>query len=231
MANEQEKTLPWFKWFTKDARNYREVFSNEQMGELFFAAMITVENNEKVEVSNEIRFAYLQLCTAIDEARAAYLKKCEINRNNRNKGGKAKTAKAEVKKDEFKPPTKTDFRNMAKHICKKYNIENCDQYTIDNILEKLAKNNWCFDKIPITSKAIIECVVFCYLTEEKVAFDLLREALICGYENQFTNIDFFVDELLSFYDWDKKSFYIAENNYVKTSEFVQWFFSLSDDEE
>ncbi len=225
MTIEQDKVLPWLKWFTKDAKNYREVFNNEQMGELFFAAMKTVENNEKVEVSSEIKFAYLQLCTTIDEARTAYFKKCETNARNGAKGGKAKAAKAEVKKDEFKPPSKTDFKNIAKHICKEYSIEDCDQYTINNMFEELTKNNWCFDEIPIASKAILECIVFCYLTKEKITFDLLRESLICGHGKEFTDIDFFTEELLGFYDWDKKHFYIAKNNYVNTPEFVRWFFS------
>lgn len=225
MTNEQDKVLPWLKWFTKDAKNYREVFSNEQMGELFFAAMKTVENNEKVEVSNEIRFAYLQLCTTIEEARSAYLKKCEINRNNRNKGSKAKTAKAKAKKDEFKPPNKTDFRNMAKHICREYDIENYDQYTIDNVFDELAKNHWCFNKNQITSKAIMECVVYYYLTKDKVVYDLINEAFVNGYINQFTGLNFLCDELLYFYDWDRNSYRTTEKEHVDVSEFLQWFFS------
>ena len=181
--NEQDKTLPWFKWFTKDVKNYREVFNNEQMGELFFAVMKTVESNERVEVSKEIKFPYLQLCTTVAEVREAYLKKCETNAINGAKGGKAKAAntKAETKGNEFKPPSKTEFRTMATHIVKTYDLD-CDAYEIDNAFDFYNNKNWTFGDIPITNKNQLECAAFTHLSENIASIRIFRQALMKKYE-------------------------------------------------
>ena len=96
--DEQNKTLSWFKWQIRDIKSYREVFTNEQMGELFFAVMETAESGEKVNVSAAIRLAYLQMCNDIEVARAAYIKKCEQNAKNGAKGGRAKAENAKDNK-------------------------------------------------------------------------------------------------------------------------------------
>lgn len=225
MTIEQDKVLPWLKWFTKDVKNYREVFSNEQMGELFFAAMKKVENNEAVAVSNEIKFAYLQLCTAIDEARAAYFEKCETNAKNGAKGGKAKAAKAKAKKDEFKPPSKTDFRNMAKHICREYDIENCDQYTIDNIFDEFSDKNWKFYNASLKSKSLLECATFFELTKDILSFRILLKAIK---ENYDINLNTLVECSLG-YNEDLNEYYIDGKSFKNEDDLLMYFYG--DEEE
>lgn len=227
--NEQDKILPWLKWFTKDVKNYREVFNNEQMGELFFAVMKTVESNERVEVSNEIKFAYLQLCTAVDEAKAAYFKKCETNAMNGAKGGKAKAAstKLEAKENGFKPPSKTEFRNMAKHICKKYDFSCCDAYEIDTAFDFYATNNWAVDGIPIRNKKQLECAAYAQLCDCLEARKLFKVLLSSDKDDSWGLTDF--DYMMEYYNPIKNCYCESDElfskNFLNASEFVEWWFA------
>ncbi len=227
MSEENKATMPWFKWHVKDVINYREVFTTEQIGELFLAAMKTVETGERIEVSSEIKFAYLQLCTDISEARTAYLKKCETNAKNGAKGGKTKAENAKTKENGFKPPTKTEFKTMAKSLANSECIC-CDSYDFDKGFEFFVNANWTVDGEPISDRTALECAVCAYL-EGSYEMPKLLKALLSSdkAKGKFDLSDFY--NLFKFYDPPKKLYKCNPNDpfsqvFHNASDFVEWWF-------
>lgn len=189
MSDKNTKGLSWFKWLTKDVKNYRAVFTNEQMGELFFAVMETVETGQKVEVSTALKLAYMQLCSAADEAKTAYIKKCQQNALNGAKGGKAKAENVKSNNNcSFKQPTKTDFRKMAKNIQKKYDVA-CDQYDIDQFFEKLLSEQWKFLNKTIKNQHQLEAVFYAEFAEDRDIFRIVIEILKSDKDFDLETID------------------------------------------
>ena len=136
--------------------------STEQIGRLFVAVMETVEKGEVIEVGNDIKYAYSEHYRRVIDSKKAYEEKCKKNALNGSKGGKAKVAKRETgNKNEagFKGLSKTQFRDMAKYICHEYNTAYV-QYEIDNLFERLSKNEWKYRGQLILSKHQCEAVVY-----------------------------------------------------------------------
>lgn len=196
MSDENKKGLSWFKWLTKDVKNYRAVFTNEQMGELFFSVMETVETGQKVEVSSELKLAYMQLCSAADEAKTAYIKKCQQNALNGAKGGKAKAENTRSKNNDcgFKPPSKTDFRKMAKNIQKNYDVC-CDQYEIDQFFEKISSEQWSYHGRAIKNQHQLEAIFCAKFAEDREIYHIIFEILKTDEDFDLDTISFIYDNL------------------------------------
>ena len=126
---------------------------------------------------------------------------------NGSKGGKAKAAKAKAKaaeeakakaaeeaeeeanEAEVKPPSKTDFRNMAKHICKEVDYD-ADAYEIDSAYDEFVLDEWSFMSIPLpTNKTLFESVVLWYLTNDTRVLAMLRYAVEKNRTLSFKTID------------------------------------------
>ena len=218
--------MPWFKWHVKDVINYREVFTTEQIGELFLAGMKTVETGERIEVSPEIKFAYLQLCTDISEARTAYLKKCEINAKNGAKGGKTKAENVKTKENGFKPPTQTQFKTMAKSLAKTHDIQ-CDAYSFDKAFEHYDQNKWTVNGASITDRNSLECAVCAFLESSPPMLALL---------NGFLTSNKVKGKILDVYDLYEMNEHYYQGKFrcnkddlfsqaLTASDFVEWWFS------
>lgn len=195
MSDENKKGLSWFKWLTKDVKNYRAVLTNEQMGELFFAVMETVDTGQRVDVSNELKLAYIQLCSVADEAKTAYIKKCQQNALNGAKGGKAKAENVKSNNNcSFKQPTKTDFRKMAKNIKNNYDVC-CDQYEIDQFFEKLLSEQWKFLNKTIKNQHQLEAVFYANFAEDRNIYRIVIEILKSDKDFDLDTIDSIYYEL------------------------------------
>lgn len=158
MQEEKSKyNLSWYKWPVDQVKGFKESLNNEQMGELFFAVMETVETGNKVEVSAELKVVYSMFCVDVERTRTAYKNKCENLAKNGSKGGKAKAKNKTNAKNEtsFKPPSKAEFKEMMKRI----SHETKSTYD-DNLAEKsynqLRDNGWKLKTEVISAKSQIE---------------------------------------------------------------------------
>ena len=158
--------LSWHKWWVQDADDCRESLTNDQMGELFFAVMAYVKNPERLDVSPEIRFPYATFCNKVDAARKAYAKTSEARAEAGRKGGRAKAAKAngaissgeqadKAAPPSFKPPTKTEFKSMIRHLRNKGEIA-VDDYEALKFYETLERSAWTIKGIPFQSMDALE---------------------------------------------------------------------------
>lgn len=154
MQEEKSKyNLSWYKWPVDQVKGFKESLNNEQMGELFFAVMETVETGNKVEVSAELKVVYSMCCVDVERTRTAYKNKCENLAKNGSKGGKAKAnAKNETS---FQPPTKAEFKEMMKHISHEKNIKYKDDLA-EKSYNKLCNNGWKLKTEAISMKSQIE---------------------------------------------------------------------------
>lgn len=244
MAEKKERgKLFWHKWTVEDAKIFREVLTNEQMGELFFAIMETVDTGNLTTVSKEIEMAYKMYCSKVEGARTAYRNKCDKLAENASLGGKAKAKNREgAEKDTgFKPPTKTDFRNMAKHICRVYEL-NYDNYEIDNLYERLSGDGWCIEDKRIKEKNEIFAVVYAHFTDmnyDRVYF--LNNTIRYFYKtfNVENKHDLDIDVLQGFENKkdEERNFWEIDNKIYREplaaieAFFNYWFITLGSDEE
>lgn len=221
--------LNWHKWFVEDAKAFKEVMDNEQMGELFFAIMETVETGERVNVSEYIKPIYLMYCVKVESARTAYKNKCENLAKNGSKGGKAKAEnKANAKNENsFKPPSKTAFKEMVKHLEHEYNFK-CSNYDIQDLYELLERLNWEILNRPITKKYQLEAYALIYLakcTDGKFLFE-------CGISLFKLTIDVCCDTVFDFYDCyddNNEEWIIGNDTYTEIEEAAKAFLNRYDE--
>lgn len=179
--------LYYHKWTVEDYELYKSSFSNEQMGELFFAVMQSVKTGEKIDIEDKtLSFAYNVQYNNLIKSQSKYMKKCETNRQNGSKGGKKKAENAKKRKEaeatkeqEAKPesetyklPKKTVFKDMVKRIAHdeghNYFDRNlfCSDEFITGLFDSLsAKNCDPSDALSFRSKSELEVYIL---------FELLR---------------------------------------------------------
>ena len=202
MQEEKSKyNLSWYKWPVDQVKGFKESLNNEQMGELFFAVMETVETGNKVEVSAELKVVYSMLCIDVERTRAAYKNKCENLAKNGSKGGKAKAENKANAKNEtsFKPPTKTYFKNMMKKIAHDYEMKYFDNLAED-VYKSLCEAGWKVFDNPISTNTQIEAYCLSLLAREN-GDDILFS---CGTNLLKIDSDVDVDMVYDFYlDFDE----------------------------
>lgn len=200
MQEEKSKyNLSWYKWPVDQVKGFKESLNNEQMGELFFAVMETVETGNKVEVSAELKVVYSMLCIDVERTRAAYKNKCENLAKNGSKGGKAKAENKANAKNEtsFKPPTKTAFKEMAKYIAHKEGL-NFINYEIQNLYDSLSESDWKIYNRPITKKYQLEAYVLTILAKST---DGAESYFACGINLFEQKVDVDIPMIHEFYDY------------------------------
>lgn len=162
MEDRERGKLTYHKWYTDKVDIYRKNFTNEQMGELFFAVLETVETSEIVEVSDGIRFAYELCCIDVEAARKAYKKRCETNARNGAKGGKAK---ADNMKKASKAPTETEFDKIVQDVCTTEGLS----YTAEKSKELYTKfnaNEWKM-KNKAADADLIKAAIYAFFSDDK----------------------------------------------------------------
>ena len=162
MGESNKHRLAWVKWSVEDADICRNALENRQMGELFFAVMHYAGTGERPKVSPDIQFAFDMFAANVDSFRTAYKKTCEERAENGAKGGRKKAENAKSKKVEnttFTPPTKTEFRNMAKHY-KSMEEAEFDDFDLYQFYADLVSSDWTIDGVRIKSQDALEAAFF-----------------------------------------------------------------------
>ena len=178
--------MSWHKWFVSDAESFKEL-TNEQMGKMFFAVMETVKTGEKVEVSDDIKLVYAIYIQKVFAAQVAYKNKCNKNAKSGQKGGLAKAENQRKRKEEqqnseeeqaettdekntFKFPSKTEFKNMAKHLVKTQESKfyylplTFDNYEITELYEEISeRQEW--KNLKIVSKTMLKNICYVFLAD------------------------------------------------------------------
>lgn len=158
----QTGVLSWFKWWVSDANTCKATLTNEQMGELFYAVMAYVEKPDKIVVSPAIQFPYSMFCEKVDAARKAYKCQSEKRAEAGRKGGKAKAENAKSASTSaptsYKPPTKTEYKALIKHLRKSQKIQ-VDDYEASEFYDDLKSFNWTINGVPIGSTKQIEAAI------------------------------------------------------------------------
>ena len=155
--------LYYFKWSFDQAQIYEDILTNEQLGELFRAVMDYARDGTEREVSAEILFPYRECKLAVDRSNSAYEKKCQTNKENGAKGGKAKAARSKERQKEsndpkYIPPTKAEFKAMVSHFRSTDGIE-ADDYEVLKLFDDLTKANWTIGGEPIMSTDELETII------------------------------------------------------------------------
>lgn len=215
MPDEKERgKLSWFKWTVDDAKMLQEVFTEQQVGVFFLAVMKAVETGEldPDSVPPEMQLSYRMFCQKVFAAISAYTNKCEMNARNGAKGGRAKAENARKNSDisesvsPFKPPTKSEFKNMAKLIRSKYGLD-LDAYEIDRTYDDLAVSGWNYRGAPLTTRKQIEAVIYAVALGEYDYISAVRLFLEKGYTDLEAET---IDILACDYDSDRKAWQLVK---------------------
>lgn len=174
--NNSNHQIVYHKWYIDEANNFKTFLTDEQMGKLFFAIMETAKNfGNEIEVDEDIRQVYKSNLINVKKACNSYLSTCE----KRSEAGKISAKKRSQKQssesriddisnvvsNEFKLPTKTEFKNMAKSMVKMQNsyllFLDYDDYSITELYNEITSNNkW--RTIPIVNEKMLQLI--CYVT-------------------------------------------------------------------
>lgn len=212
MAEEVYSPLAWFKWSTDDANILREALTETQVGVIFLAVMKAAETGvvDIDSVPPDLQITYRMYCQKVKSAAIAYANKCSTNRKNGAKGGRAKANNAreksaeEVLRPKFKPPTKTEFKNMVKHIRAEYELD-IDAYEIDRLYDNLAGNGWKFRSVSLTTRDQIEAVIYAKALDSYDYIKAVQLFIEKGYASLESDT---IDDLLSAYDYDHEGWQI-----------------------
>ncbi len=125
-----------------------------------------------LEVPPEAKTIFALLRKKQDRANAAYDAKCEINKRNGSKGGKAKARNAEKVTEKetaprFKPPTLTQFKNAVKALSgsDQINPDCFETYDVESLYDLLAETKWRIGDVHIARRGDWEDIIrakFCY---------------------------------------------------------------------
>ena len=173
--------MTWYKISFDEVAQMKKVCDNDhaKIGELFCALMQTAETGETVELSDKrLESAYIMMCVNVERARAAYEKKCEKRVAAGSKGGKAKAAKQKSETTEnaddsepaFKPPSKTEFKDAAKHFCKEYEVS-CDIFAATQLYEQLSKAGWTYSGLKIQHDYTWQAIIVAHLCNKANCFE------------------------------------------------------------
>ena len=209
MSEQKGIQMSWHKWFVSDAESFKEL-NNEQMGKMFFAVMETVKTGEKVEVSEDIKLVYAIYIQKVFAAQVAYKNKCNKNAKSGQKGGLAKAENQRKRKEEqqnseekqaettdknntFKFPSKTEFKNMAKHLVKTQEMYclplTFDDYEITELYEEISeRQEW--KSLKIASKTMLKNICYVFLAdleENSNKYCFFLRALY-GYETRYKEL-------------------------------------------
>ena len=235
VPNEEEYKLTWFKWYLDDVKALREVFTEEQIGIFFLAAMDTLETGELNidSLPQEMQIPFRIFSNKVFSARRVYAHKCEVNARNGAKGGRAKADNARKKNADdplaptFKPPTKTEFKNMAKHIRAEYDLD-LDAYEIDRIYDDLAGSGWNYRGAQLTTKKQIEAVIYAAASNDFNSKSAVRLLLEKGYTDLEAET---LDILACDYDEGREAWQLVKGGpwYSTIEEAVDAYLSEDDD--
>ena len=167
--DEGKKSLTYFKLYVEDFNVYRENLSKEQFATLLYAIMDYVVTSVKEEIEDPvIRMLYSMQTNKINGQIVRYEKKCESNRVNGAAGGSAKARNAKLKADTssaesntervFKPPTKTEFKDIAKCL-KNDDVIECTNAEIDELFESLKGKKWMYHSVPIKNIEAVRAII------------------------------------------------------------------------
>ena len=164
VIDEEEPNLFYYKWEIADVKLIRTMLPPEKMGYLFYAVMETMETGLKVDVIDEIKAAYEWYFPKVIASRN---KGIEISKKRSNAAEKSAEVRRQKKENANKwtPPSKTAFKEMAKHIIKEYSVTSCDAYKITEIYEDLSRRNWVVYNLEIASNIVLKAVFLAFATE------------------------------------------------------------------
>lgn len=234
MPDEKEHgKLSWFKWTVEDAKLLSETLTETQVGTIFLAVMKAAETGELDvdSVPPELQIVYRLYCQKAFAAISAYSHKCEVNARNGAKGGRAKADNARKANDAsqtvhtFKPPTKTEFKNMAKHIRSEFDVD-LDAYEIDRIYDVLAGSEWKYGGAPLTTRSQIEAVIYAEGLHDS-DYTLAAQLFL---EKGYTDLEAYTIEILFVdYDDDRRAWQLCKRGpwYSTVEEVVDAY--LTDD--
>lgn len=161
-------SLTYVRWYFDAIEDCRGMLTNEQMGELFFAIASYAQTGERVTVSDEIRWPFHEHCRRIDATKKSYAAKCETAAKNGAAGGRAKARNAAKTKAEadgdrgstnkFTPPTKSEFKAMAKHLADDNQLE-FDDYELNEFYAQLDEAGWKIDGEPVAHMSTIKAAI------------------------------------------------------------------------
>lgn len=224
---EQDKIkMSWHKWFVSEAKLFKEVLTNEQMGKLFFAVMETLETGEELEVSEDIKITYKMYLSKIISARKAYENTCKKRAESGQKGGLAKAKNQRKRKEQqsnddaeqnktspFTFPTKTEFKSMAKSLMKDQD-QYClsleyDDFELTQLYENIKQTEKWF-KFPVVSKTMLKTICYAFLAD---IFNRRTENIYVTYYQNY---------LQALYEWETERQKLAENdpNYDIDTEYL-----------
>lgn len=215
MPDEKEhRKLSWFQWDIDDANLLRETLTETQVGIIFLAVMKVAETGELDldSIPPELQITYRLFSQKAFAARAKYDHKCEVNARNGAKGGRAKADNARKKNADdppapaFKPPTKTEFKNMAKHIRSEYGLD-LDAYEIDRTYDDLAVSGWNYRGAQLTTRKQIEAVIYAVALGDYDYISAVRLFLEKGYTDLEAET---IDILMCDYDSDHKAWQLVK---------------------
>lgn len=192
VSEESKGGMKYLKWYVDTAAAWDRRLTRAQIGDLFVAVMYYVGTGEKVEFPNEIGVIFDEQCLRVDGARKGYANKCEAAAKNGAAGGLAKArnaAKARAEAPEatpppkqapkFIPPTKTEFRDIVKHLRDNGEID-ADNCEADDFYEELCENDWTIGDRSIKSRRDVKSIVLYkfnatpYFGDRMVAWNCFR---------------------------------------------------------
>lgn len=230
MPDEKEFRMLYHKWDMEDYHTFKDSLTCEQMGELFFAVMETAETGVTVEVSDSIKVPYRMSIRGAIAAHVKAVQTHEVRVAAGRSGGKAKAAKARKEEQNtptFKPPTKTEFKSMAKHIRKRFDLD-LDEYEIGRIYDDLAGSGWKYSRAPVTTRKQIEAIIYAVTLGDFNYMTAVRLFLEKGY----TDLEADTIEILTWgYDGDRQAWQLVKPNgpwYSTIEETVDAYLSEDD---
>ncbi len=231
MPDEKEFRMLYHKWDMEDYHTFKDSLTCEQMGELFFAVMETAETGVTVKVSDSIKVPYRM---SIRGAIAAHVKAVQTHETRvaaGRSGGIAKAKAAKARKEEqnttaFKPPTKTEFKNMAKHIRAEYDLD-LDAYEIDRLYDDLVGSGWNYRGAQLTTRKQIEAIIYAVASNDFNYTSAVRMFLEKGYTDLEAET---LDILACDYDEDREAWQLVKGGpwYSTIEEAVDAYLSEDD---
>lgn len=245
MSESKNKGLAYFAWYADAWEIVERRLNNAELGELCRAVMRYAFTSEKMERE---QFEHLRAiewplddCYArVDRARKAY----EAQVQGGAKGGKAKARNAAASEPqaskgaptpkqapEFIPPTKTEFRDIVKHLRTNDEID-ADNCEVDDFYEELCQNDWTIGDRPITSRGDVKSIVLYrfdtvpYFGNRTIAWNCFRSIFAkTGLAGEF-------EEFADHYDEQSETWVIDGKTYTNAREAVEAYFNpLPEDEE
>lgn len=158
--NDNEGRFAYIQLYFDDVERYNELLTDAELGQLLCAVVRYSKTGVKESVPEAIKWPYSEQRQKIDGAHRKHQEKCAQNALNGAKGGRAKAENARTKQESkplakpaFAPPTKTEFRNAARDMRRKEDIDYTDGQ-LDDFYDALRDEGWKINNTPIESRTI-----------------------------------------------------------------------------